>query len=172
MPRRPAPSQEPTEAETRPASADATADDGAAARSSAPSLAGLGIAGISRRRIAWTVLVIAAAWIVLGFADQAVEASRANARVAQELAVTAGAAAETDALRRELALVQQERWVLQQARAYQLGSSRERPFALDPSAPALPDDAPGPAVRRIGAEVAERTPLEAWLEVLFGPPGG
>ena len=70
---------------------------------------------------------------------------------------------------RELELVTEERWVLQQARAYQLGSRKERPFAIAPGAPALPDDAPGSAARRLGADPVERSPLEAWLEVLFGP---
>jgi hypothetical protein len=77
--------------------------------------------------------------------------------------------AATAALRQELQLVTQERWILQQARAFQLGSRRERPFALAPGAPPLPADAPGSAVRRIGAEVEDRSPLDAWLEVLFGP---
>lgn len=167
MPRRHEPPLEPTDA-SPPASAEGGS---ATAPSEAPSLAGFGVAGISRRRIAWAGVAIAAAWIVVGFAGQAAEASRATVRVAEEQALNAVVAAETDALRRELALVTQERWVLQQARAYQLGSSRERPFALDPSAPDLPADAPGSAVRRVGAEVEERTPLESWLEVLFGPSG-
>jgi hypothetical protein len=145
-----------------PGAPEATAPD-------VPSLAGLGIAGVSRRRIAWIGLTLAAAWIVVGFAGQAADAARASTRVDEERALNADVAAETDALRRELELVTQERWILQQARAYQLGSRKERPFALAPGAAALPDDAPGSAARRLGAVPVERAPLDAWLEVLFGP---
>ncbi len=141
-------------------------DVGAAAT---PSLAGLGVAGISRRRIAWVAVVAVAAWVVIAFAGQAASAARATADLAGTRAQNAAAVAETTALRRELELVTQERWILQQARAYQLGSRKERPFALAPGAPALPPDAPGSPARRLGAEVEHTTPLEAWLEVLFGP---
>jgi hypothetical protein len=136
---------------------------------SVPSLAGLGIAGVSRRRLAWAGLILVAAWIVVGFAGQAADAARASSRVGEERALNEQVAAETDALRRELDLVAQDRWILQQARAYQLGSRRERPFAIAPGAPALADDAPGSAARRVGAAPVERSPLESWLEVLFGP---
>jgi hypothetical protein len=136
---------------------------------SAPSLASLGIAGVSRRRVAWVALVGLAAWIVIAFAGQAASAAQATADVAEARERNVAAAAETDALRRELELVTQERWILQQARAYQLGSRKERPFALAPDAPALPPDAPGSQARRLGAEVEQATPLDAWLDVLFGP---
>jgi hypothetical protein len=177
MPRRPDPQRPSAEAPDDAARATPVQDDADAAESSkapaadpaAPSLAGLGVAGITRRRIAWVVLVVAAAWIVVGFAGQAAEASRAGERLAAEQALTAEAAAKTEALKAELALVTEERWVLQQARAYQLGTTRERTFALDPAAPPLPDDAPGSEVRRVGAEIEERSPLESWLDVLFGP---
>ena len=134
-----------------------------------PSLADLGVAGISRRRVAWVSRPSLAAWIVVAFAGQAVEASRATARVADERARNAEVAGQTEALRRELDLVTQERWVLQQARAYRLGSRAERPFALAPGAPALAADAPGSPARRLGADTTPPSPLEGWLEVLFGP---
>jgi hypothetical protein len=171
MPRRAAPSQ----ADPRDAVAPTVPDPaeretpGAA---TVPSLAELGIAGVTRRRVAWVGLAILAAWIVVGFAGQAAEAADASARVATAEAETAKAAATTAALHDELLLVTQERWFLQQARAFQLGLEDERPFALAPGAPSLPPDAPGSAARRLGAEVAERSPLEAWLEVLFGPAPG
>jgi cell division protein FtsB len=129
----------------------------------------VGIAGITRRRVAWIALTVVAAWIVVGFAGQAADGARASTEVEAQRALNARVAAETDALRRELELVTQERWILQQARAYRLGSRKERPYAIAPGAPALPADAPGSAARRLGADRAERTPLDAWLEVLFGP---
>lgn len=134
-----------------------------------PSLAELGIAGVSRRRVAWIALTLVAAWIVVGFAGQAADGARASTEVEAQRALNARVAVETDALRRELELVTQERWILQQARAYRLGSRKERPFAVAPGAPALPADAPGSAARRLGADPVERSPLDAWLEVLFGP---
>ena len=138
-----------------------------------PSLAALGIAGVSRRRITWIGLTVAAVVIVVGFAGQATEAARATTRVVDESARNVVVAAQTDALRKELDLVTQERWVLQQARAYRLGSRAERPFALAPGAPDLPTDAPGSPNRRLGADTRQPSPLEGWLEVLFGPaPGG
>ena len=135
----------------------------------APSLSELGVAGISRRRIAWAVVVVAAAWIVVAFAGQAASAAQATADVNAARAEKVAVTAQTEALRRELVLVTEQRWILQQARAYQLGSRKERPFALAPGAPSLTPDAPGSPARRLGAEEAVRTPLEAWLEVLFGP---
>jgi hypothetical protein len=138
-----------------------------------PSLAALGIAGVSRRRLAWIGLTAAAVVIVVGFAGQATEAARATTRVIDERAQNAVVAAETEALRKELDLVTQERWVLQQARAYRLGSRTERPFALAPGAPDLAADAPGSPLRRLGADTKRPSPLESWLDVLFGPaPGG
>lgn len=178
MPRRSDPQRPPVEPRDEPRDEQARAAAGAdeavevatpGAGSATPSLAGLGVAGITRRRVAWVGLVIAAAWIVVGFAGQAAEASRAGDRLASEQALTAEAAAETEALRRELALVAEERWILQQARAFQLGKTRERTFSLDAAAPPLAADAPGSAVRRVGAVPEERTPLESWLAVLFGP---
>lgn len=144
-----------------------------AAPAGTPSLAGLGIAGVSRRRVAWVGVSVAAAVVIVGFAGQAAEAARATTRVVEERARNAAVAAQTEALRQELQLVTQERWVLQQARAYRLGSRAERPFALAPDAPALADGAPGSPTRRLGADTTPPSPLEGWLQVLFGPaPGG
>ncbi len=142
-----------------------------AAPAGAPSLAGLGIAGVSRRRVTWVGLTVAAALVVVGFGSQAADAARATTRVVEEQARTTEVAVQTEALRQELRLVTQERWVLQQARAYRLGSRAERPFALAPDAPALADDAPGSPTRRLGADATPPSPLEGWLEVLFGPQG-
>jgi hypothetical protein len=173
MPRRRGPTpRDPVDPATPPERPGGTKDELQAAEApEAPSLAALGIAGVSRRRVAWAVLTIAAAWIVIGFAGQAVAASRANEQVARAEAQKAEAAATTEALRRELELVTQDRWILQQARAYRLGSQKERPFAMAPDAPDLPADAPGSPARRLGAETAQQSPFEAWLEVLFGPQG-
>ncbi len=161
----PAPSADAAPPAREPAPAGPSSD----APAPAPSLADLGIAGISRRQLAWVGLAVLAAWIVVGFAGQAAEASRMATLVDAARARNAAATEEAAALRSELALVTQERWILQQARAYQLGSRKERPFALAPGAAPLPDDAPGSPARRLGAEPARSSPLQGWLEVLFGP---
>lgn len=148
-------------------------DDGEGLRPAAPSLAELGIAGVSRRRIAILGLAALAAWVIVAFAGQASGAARAMADVDAARARNEAAVATKEALERELALVTQERWILQQARAYGLWSRQERTVALAPGAPSLPPDAPGSPARRLGAEAVESSPLEGWLEVLFGPaPGG
>ena len=54
------------------------------------------------------------------------------------------------------------------ARGYNLGSPVERPFVLAADAPELPVDAPGSAERRLGAATPQRSPIDVWLEVLFG----
>ncbi len=171
MPRHPSPAPRDPDEATHPVpdTASVPGAPGEAGPAARPSLAGLGVIGISRRRVARVGLVVLASWIVVAFAGQAAEASRATARVTDERARNAVVAAQTEALRRELDLVGQERWVLQQARAYRVGSRTERPFALVPDAPALADDAPGSPARRLGADTTPPSPLEGWLEVLFGP---
>ena len=72
------------------------------------------------------------------------------------------------ALRDELNLVQTQRWILQQARGYGLGSKSERPFEIAADAPSIAPDAPGSPARRLGTEKQQQTPLESWLVALFG----
>jgi cell division protein FtsB len=144
------------------------------ARSAGPpsvSLAGLGIAGISRRRVGIAVTALVAIWIVISFAGQVSQAARAADRAAQEQATNEALVAHVTALRDELDLVQTQRWILQQARAYGLGSTAERPFEIAADAPTIAPDAPGSAARRIGTVVAQRSPLDSWLDALFGPGG-
>jgi cell division protein FtsB len=133
------------------------------------SLAGLGIAGLSRRRVGIAVTALLAIWIVISFAGQASEAARAADRAVQEQATNEALAAHVAALRDELSLVQTQRWILQQARAYGLGSTSERPFEIAANAPSIAPDAPGSPARRLGSVVERPSPLDAWLDALFGP---
>src|ERR1700686_547051 len=48
------------------------------------SLAGLGIAGLSRRRVGWAAVALVTIWILVSFAGQASEAARAAERASQE----------------------------------------------------------------------------------------
>jgi len=135
------------------------------------SLAELGIAGFTRRRVGWAAVALATLWIVLSFAGQASEAARAADRAVQEQATNEALTAHVAALRDELNLVQTQDWILQQARAYGLGSKSERPFEIAADAPSIAPDAPGSPARRLGSVVERPSPLDAWLEALFGPGG-
>lgn len=134
----------------------------------APSLAGLGVAGLGRRRAALLAGTFATVWIVAVFARQMGDASSATLTADTLRAENAALAVEIEGLREELLRIQELQYVVQQARAFDLGAARERPFALAPDAPPLAADAPGSAERRLAGVSAHRTPLETWLSLLFG----
>jgi hypothetical protein len=71
-------------------------------------------------------------------------------------------------LQRDLYHVQDEHYIQLEGRAYGLGGKGEIPFALAAGAPALAADAPGSAAVRLGAPERPRSPLDAWLSLLFG----
>ncbi len=135
-----------------------------------PDLAALPIAGLSQRRVASILGVLVAAWIIIVFARQVGDASAASARADAMIADNAARKAQVAALDRELARIQQPRFVLLQARAHGLGGHNEIAFTLDPDAPPLPPDAPGSAALRVGAPEPV-SPLEHWLALLFGSGG-
>jgi hypothetical protein len=132
-----------------------------------PDLSTLPIAGITQRRVAIVLGALIAAWIVLLFARQVGDASAASSRAEAMIAENAVRHAEIAGLERELDRIQQRRFILQQARAHGLGGHKEIAFTLDPDAPPLPADAPGSAALRVGAP-NDVTPLESWLDLLFG----
>ena len=133
-----------------------------------PDLAALPIVGITRRRAAILLGALLAGWIVILFARQVSEASAATGRAETMVADNAARRGEIAGLERELQRIQQERFVVQQARGYGLGGSREIAFTLGANAPSLPPDAPGSAGLRVGAQTST-TPLDSWLTLLFGP---
>jgi cell division protein FtsB len=134
-----------------------------------PDAAALRMAGISPRRLLQVVAIIAIAWGVVSFGRQVATASAASAHAASLRSANAQLQDQVAAMQRELALIQEHRYIDQQARAYRLGSAHEIPFSLEPGAPSLPPDAPGSAANRLGATVATGSPLDHWLELLFGP---
>ena len=142
----------------------------APARSAEPDLAALPIAGLSQRKVATILGALVAAWIIILFARQVGDASAASARADVMIADNASRKAQVAALDRELARIQQSRFVLLQARAHGLGGHNEIAFTLDPGAPPLPADAPGSAALRVGAPTPV-SPLDRWLTLLFGSGG-
>ncbi len=142
-----------------------------AAASALGSLSDLPVAGLTRRRIALLIGSLVAAWVIILFARQVGEASEATARAEGMRAANVSLQGEVTALEGELQLIQRQAYIEQQAREYRLGTTHEVPFALADDAPPLAADAPGAAAVRLGASVARRSPLESWLQLLFGPGG-
>ena len=140
-------------------------DDG---RIGEPDLSALPIAGITRRRLATVLGALLAAWIVVLFARQVSEAAAATARAEAMVEANAAKKAEIAGLEQELERIQQPRFILQEARGYGLGGSKEIPFTIAPGASPLPADAPGSAATRVGAPTST-SPLDHWLTLLFGP---
>jgi hypothetical protein len=133
-------------------------------------LRSLPIKGISRRRMGWIAAAAISLWVLAVFVRQVGDASAAQDRAAEIRAGNADLAARVAALAAEKQLIQQPAYVAFTARSYGLGLARgERPFVLAPGAPELPADAPGSASLRVGRVVDDRTPLDSWLELLFGP---
>jgi cell division protein FtsB len=131
-------------------------------------LADLPVAGLTRRRIALLIGALVAAWVIVLFARQVSEASEASTMADEMRVQNEVLAANVTALEDELALIQRQAYIEQQAREYRLGAPRERPFILAADAPPLASDAPGTAATRLGANLDDATPLESWLDLLFG----
>jgi hypothetical protein len=182
--RRPRGGVPPSAAEDAPATA--VPRDGARTASEPPDAAGGGgqvsaaraqlpeipLAGFTRRRLAWILAALVAAWILFTFGRQVGDAADASARAERARATNTTLAAELDRLRAELAFIQQPKYVALQARAFGVGGRGERQFTLAAGAPTLPPDAPGSATQRIGYRVVTRSPFDAWLIVLFGSRSG
>ena len=123
---------------------------------------------ITSRRLALLVGGLVALWLVGVFARQVGEAASAASQADQMRARNAAMARDVASLEQELKLIKQPAFVAQMARGYLLGSPREIPFSVDPNAPALPADAPGSIGIKPDPAVRTVTPLESWLQALFG----
>lgn len=131
--------------------------------------ASLPMPSLSRRRVVTAAGVLAAALLTLGFVRQVGEAAAATTKADDLRAANAALRDEVAGLERDLGHVQDPRFIKLAGRAFGLGGPGEIPFALAAGAPALPADAPGSASVRLGADPLATSPLDAWLEVLFGP---
>jgi len=135
----------------------------------APDVTTLPILAVAPRRLLLIVLTLVLGWLIASFGRQVAEASAASARADELRAATAALSDEVSGLERELQTIQDQRYISLAARAFRLGTAQEIPFALEANAPPLPADAPGSAAARLGAQTETRTPLEHWLDILFGP---
>jgi cell division protein FtsB len=131
-------------------------------------LAGLSIAGITRRRVGWVAAGLVSVWIVIVFARQVGDAAAASNRAVQLAEDNAALAAEVQALQGEVDLIVRPEYVALAARGAGLGEPHEIPFTLSPTVAAPVDGAPGSASVRLGAHADRQTPLESWLSLLFG----
>ncbi len=129
--------------------------------------AGLSL-GLSRRKLAVIVGGLVCLWLVGVFAHQVGEAAAASDQVDAMRARNAAVVREINSLQAELEVIQQTGFIDFTARGYMLGSPREIPFTIDPAAPALPADAPGSTGINPQAVSQPETPLDAWLQALFG----
>jgi len=91
-----------------------------------------------------------------------------NAEISRLRDENAALAAKAEALNAERILLDDAAFLDLIARGYSLGSSVERPFVLAADASELPPDAPGSAARRLTVTEEARSPIDAWIEVLFG----
>ncbi len=122
----------------------------------------------TRRRLALLVAGLFALWLVGVFARQVGDASAAANQADQMRARNAAMQRDITSLDAELKLIQQPAFVSQMARAYLLGAPREIPFTVDPNAPPLPSDAPGSIGIRPDEPAQGNSPLDTWLQALFG----
>lgn len=123
---------------------------------------------LSRRRVVTAAGIVVASLLAVGFLRQVGEATEASNRAAELRAANAALQAEVAQLQQDLTHVQDPRFIQLEGRAFGLGAKGEVPFALAAGAPALGADAPGSAAVRLGAPPLDQTPLDAWLEALFG----
>jgi len=124
------------------------------------------VAGVSRRSLTIVVSAIVVAWIVFVFARAVADAAASTDKADVLRKQTAVAAARLEAAEHELEIIQSPDYLALQARAYGYGRSGERAFALAADAPSPRPITPLGAPPGSGGR---STPLDDWLDLLFGP---
>jgi hypothetical protein len=127
---------------------------------------------LSRRRMAFLAVGLVILLVTVAFGHQVSDAAAASDRAAQLRDTNAGLRTDLANLQADLGKVQDDTYVGIAARGYGLGVKHEIPVVLAADAPTLPPDAPGSASQRLGAVPTPSSPLDAWLELLFGPSRG
>ena len=119
----------------------------------------------SRTQLVAVALVVVGFWLVITFGRALGQLNDATQRQAEAAAEAQTLQAQLDAGRRELMLVQTNAFQRLQARALGMGQNGEQVFALTSDAPAA---APIVPLGRAAGPSAAQTPLQSWLELLFG----
>lgn len=119
----------------------------------------------TRSQLVLVGLLVVAFWLLLTFGRSLAQLNEASQREAAMTAETNALQAELDAGRRELTLIQTDAFQALQARALGYGENGELVFTLPAEAP--PPDHVIPLGAGDAAQ-AKQTPLEAWLDLLFG----
>ncbi|HUG49252.1 MAG TPA: hypothetical protein VMP67_12675 [Candidatus Limnocylindria bacterium] len=111
-------------------------------------------------------ILVVVGWLLWVFGSSLTQLNEATEQADALRAESAALEARLDAGQRELELVQSDAFQAHQARAYGMGGEGERAFGLEADAP------PPPAIVPLGGEspTTQHTPLEAWLNLLFGGP--
>lgn len=112
--------------------------------------------------------VLLVAIFVVEFGRNLIGVIQVNSRLAQLRDETAALQAQAEALQAERILLDDAAFLELVARGYSLGSTVERPFVLAADAAPLPEDAPGSGARRFAPDAPTQSPLDAWLDLLFG----
>lgn len=123
---------------------------------------------LSRRRLALVAAALVVTLVVVGFGREVSDAAAASDRAAQLRTTNAALQGQLADLQGDLGHVGDDTYVGIAARGYGLGAKHEVPFVLAAGAPSLPPDAPGSASVRVGAPPSANSPLDAWLDLLFG----
>lgn len=123
---------------------------------------------LSRRRVVTAAGILVASLLAVSFLRQVGEATAATDRAADLRAANEALQSEVAQLQQDLTRIQDPRYIQLEGRAFGLGARGEIPFALAAGAPPLEADAPGSAAVRLGAEPLDRSPLDIWLDVIFG----
>jgi hypothetical protein len=110
-------------------------------------------------------MVILAFWLLITFGRALGQLNDATQREVAAAAETRSLQAQLEAGRRELMLVQTDAFQQIEARALGMGGPGEKVFALTADAPPPPAIVP---LGQNGASAAAKSPLDAWLELLFG----
>ena len=141
---------------------DEDGPDGDPPRSPLDALAGV---RLRRRHLGFLAAALVVVWILLVLARAISNASATTDRATRLRTENEQLQVQLEAARRELAIVQSKEYVRLESRAYGMGATAERAFSLQQGAP------PPPRIRPLGATRAEEggtSPLEDWLELLFG----
>jgi hypothetical protein len=123
---------------------------------------------LTRGRLAVLFAGFVFLWLIGVFARQVGEAAAAADQTQAMRIRNEAVVRDIHALQAELKLIGEPGFVDSAARGYLLGSPREIPFTIDPEAPPLAADAPGSVGIAPQTGTTTQSPLDAWLQALFG----